>query len=306
VNPEFGFLIMPTPRPGNPVERMMSTNELLLNAVSTNGLTAWFVDHFQFGNRPYLECMAQMAHSAGRFPGMRVGTLVLGQGYRNPALTAKSAATLQLLTGGNLILGIGAGWKEDEYLAYGFPFPPARQRLDELDEAVQIITKLWSEPEVTFDGAYHRVTGAICEPRPTPAPILMIGGGGEKRTLRIAAQYADWWNIDYAQPEVFAHKLALLRAHCADIGREPESVVPTYFGIVSLSNDPAKVVRTPPPIYPPTSYIIAGDANEVSDRLFELAHLGAKHLQLVFLDYPETAGIELFLSDVLPRFQGAA
>lgn len=303
MNPELGFLIMPTPRPGNPIDRMMTANELLLTAASTNGLSAWFVDHFQFGNRPYLECLAQLAHSAGRFPGMKVGTLVLGQGYRNPALVAKSAATLQLLTGGNLILGIGAGWKEDEYLAYGYPFPPAKQRLDELDEAVQIITRLWEEPEVTFDGVYHKVTGAICEPRPNPKPVLMIGGGGEKRTLRIAAKYGDWWNIDYAQTDVFSRKLGLLREHCQEIGREPDSIVPSYFGIVSLSNDPDKVVRTPPPIYPPTSYIIAGDPNEVTDRLRELANLGAKHLQLVFLDFPSTDGIELFLSDVLPRFQ---
>ena len=284
----------------------MSANELLLTAASTHGLTAWFVDHFQFGNRPYLECMAQLAHSAGRFPGMRVGTLVLGQGYRNPALTAKSAATLQLLTGGNFIFGIGAGWKEDEYQAYGYPFPPAKQRLDELDEAVQIITRLWTEPEVTFDGTYHKVSGAICEPRPNPKPILMIGGGGEKRTLQIAAERADWWNIDYAKPELFAHKLGRLKEHCEAIGRDPESIVPSYFGIVSLSNDPTKVSRTPPPIFPPTTNIIAGNPSEVTAQLQELASLGARHLQLQFLDYPETAGLELFLSDVLPRFQEAS
>jgi len=305
VNPEIGLLVMPTPRSGNPVERMMSANELLLSAASTHGLTALFVDHFQFGNRPYLECMAQLPHVAGRFPGMRVGTLVIGQGYRNRALTAKSAATLQLLTDGNFILAIGAGWKEDEYIAYGYLFPPAKQRLDELDEAVQIITRLWSESEVTLKGNYHRVFAATCEPRPNPKPILMIGGGGEKRTLRIAAEHAEWPNIDSARPELFAQKLARLKTYCEAIGRDPKSIVPSYFGIVSISDDPSRVVRTPPPIFPPTMFIIAGSPNEVTEKLQELASLGARHLQLQFLDYPETTGVELFLSDVLPRFQEA-
>jgi alkanesulfonate monooxygenase SsuD/methylene tetrahydromethanopterin reductase-like flavin-dependent oxidoreductase (luciferase family) len=279
--PEIGLMIMPTPRAGNTIPQMMRANELLLNSVASRGLTAWFVDHFQFENRPYLECMAQLAHSAGRFPGMRVGSLVLGQGYRNPALVAKSAATLQLLTGGNLILGIGAGWKEDEYLAYGYPFPPAGQRLDELDEAVQIITRLWREPRVTFEGAHYQVTGAICEPRPDPPPVLMIGGKGEKRTIPLAARYADWWNVDYVQPDEFARKVRILRDACIANGRAADAVAPSYFGIVSLSNDPAKVVRTPPPIYPPTSYIIAGGPAEVTERLQELGKLGARHLQLV-------------------------
>lgn len=300
---EFGFLILPTPRPGNTIERMMAANDLLLRSASERGLTAWFVDHFQFGDRPYLECFAQLAHSAGRCPGLRVGTLVLGQGYRNPALVAKTAATLQLLTGGKLILGIGAGWKEDEYLSYGYPFPPAGQRLDELDEAVQIIKALWNEPEVTFEGKCHRVTGAICEPRPEPKPVLMIGGGGEKRTLRIAAEHADWWNVDYIQPDAFARKLGLLKEYCNAIGRDPESIVPSYFGMVSLSNDPSKVLWEVPPNYPPTSYLISGNPDEVTEKLRNFKRLGVRHIQLVFLDYPNTDGIELFLSDVLPRFE---
>jgi alkanesulfonate monooxygenase SsuD/methylene tetrahydromethanopterin reductase-like flavin-dependent oxidoreductase (luciferase family) len=302
---EFGFLILPTPRPGNTIDRMMAANDLLLASASERNLTAWFVDHFQFGDRPYLECFAQLAHSAGRFPGLRVGTLVLGQGYRNPALVAKAAATLQLLTGGKLILGIGAGWKEDEYIAYGYPFPPAGQRLEELDEAVQIIKALWSEPEVTYEGKHHRVCGAICEPRPDPKPVLMIGGGGEKRTLRLAAEHADWWNVDYIGPEDFARKLSILREHCTAIGRGPDSIVPTYFGMVSLSHDSEKVIRTPPPNYPPTSYVISGNPDDVTEKLREFERLGARHIQLVFLDYPNTDGIELFLSEVLPRFEAS-
>jgi alkanesulfonate monooxygenase SsuD/methylene tetrahydromethanopterin reductase-like flavin-dependent oxidoreductase (luciferase family) len=306
VTVDFGLLIMPTPRPGNVVPQMMATNELLLTSAATHGLSAWFVDHFQFGDRPYLECFAQLAHSAGRFPGLRVGTLVLGQGYRNPALVAKIAASLQLLTGGKLTLGIGAGWKQDEYLAYGYPFPPAKQRLDELDEAIRIIKALWTEPVVTFTGRYHSVSGAICEPRPDPKPVLMVGGGGERRTLAIAAEHADWWNVDYVGPDDFARKLGILRQHCRRLGRDPDAIVPTYYGMVSLSHDPAKVITVPPPNYPPTAYILSGSPAEVTAKLRRFAEIGARHIQLTFLDYPGTEGIELFLSDVLPNFKEAA
>jgi alkanesulfonate monooxygenase SsuD/methylene tetrahydromethanopterin reductase-like flavin-dependent oxidoreductase (luciferase family) len=302
---DFGLLIMPTPRGANTVARMMEANDRWLRAAAEHGLAAWFVDHFQFGEQPYLECFAQLAHSAGRFPGLRVGTLVLGVGYRNPALVAKIGATLQLLTGGNLILGIGAGWKEDEYGAYGYPFPPARQRIDELDEAIRIIKALWTEPEVTFEGRYHRVAGAICEPRPVPPPVLMVGGGGEKRTLRVAAEHADWWNVDYVPPEVYARKVSILADHCRATGRDPATVTPTYFGIVSLSNDPDRVIRTPPPRYPPTAHVIAGGPEEVAERLPRFEQLGARHIQLAFLDYPETDGLELFLDEVLPGFMAA-
>ncbi len=300
---EIGFLIMPTPRFTNPVSDMVRANRVLLQACQDHDLTAWFVDHFQFNRQPYLECWTQMAFSAGRYPGIRTGTLVLGQGYRNPALVAKAAASFQLLNGGGLTLGIGAGWKEDEYTAYGYPFPPAGQRLDELEESVQIIKGMWANETFTFDGRYHRVAGAICEPRPEPAPVLMIGGGGEKRTLRIAAQYADQWNVDYVAPEVFERKLGILKEHCRDIGRDPQSIVPTYFGLVSLSDDPDRVLKELPPNYSKDAVMLAGGPDEVFEKLQRFVAIGAQRIQLTFLDYPSTEGIELFLSDVLPKIK---
>ena len=299
---DFGLLILPTPRNESTVPQMMAANELWLAEAARLGLTGWFVDHFQFGNRPYLECFAQLAHSAGRFPDLRVGTLVLGVGYRNPALVAKIAATLQLLTGGKLILGIGAGWKEDEYRAYGFPFPAASERIEQLDEAIRIIKALWTEPEVTFSGRHFTVTGAVCEPRPDPAPILMVGGGGERKTLRVAAEHADWWNVDYVPPAVFSHKLGVLREHCRAVGRDPESIVPSYFCLVSLSRNPDRVIRTAPANFTPGAHVVAGSPDEVAAELAEFERVGARHIQLSFLDYPSSEGLELFVSEVLPRF----
>jgi alkanesulfonate monooxygenase SsuD/methylene tetrahydromethanopterin reductase-like flavin-dependent oxidoreductase (luciferase family) len=282
---------------------MLPANAELLQYAADNGLTAWFVDHFQMGDLAYLECFAQLAHSAGRHPGLRLGTLVLGVGYRNPALVAKISASLQFLTGGNFILGIGAGWKEDEYLAYGYPFPPAGERLEQLEEAIQLITTMWRDHPANFEGKHYRVVNAVCEPRPDPAPILMVGGGGEKKTLRIAAQYADWWNVDYASLDDFKRKLAILHQHCEAIGRDPAEITPTYYGVASISRDPNKVLGAPPANFPPNANIFAGSPEAVVEQLKQFEEAGARHIQLLFLDYPEPEGRDLFIHEVLPHFQ---
>jgi alkanesulfonate monooxygenase SsuD/methylene tetrahydromethanopterin reductase-like flavin-dependent oxidoreductase (luciferase family) len=297
-----GFLIFPTPRASNPVEMMDAANRVMLQACQDHDLTAWFVDHFQFGRQPYLECWTQMAFSAGRYPGLRTGTLVLGVGYRNPALVTKAAASFQHLNGG-LTLGIGAGWKEDEYRAYGYPFPSASQRLDELEDAVQIINGLWTNETFSYAGKYLSVSEAICEPRPVTKPTLMVGGGGEKRTLRIAAKFAEAWNVDYVKPEDFGRKLAILKDHCRDLGRDPESIAPSYFGLISVNRDPDKVVRVLSPNLPQNAYVLNGTPDEVIDQMREFRDLGARHIQLSFVDYPSTDGVETFLEDVWPEIK---
>ena len=130
------------------------------------------------------------------YPKMSFCPSVLNQAYRSPALVAKMAAVLQLLSGGRLILGIGAGWKENEQRAYGYDFPPHKVRLDQLEESVQIIRKMWTEDAPTFQGKYYSIKNAYCSPRPDPVPPLLIGGFGPKRTLKIVAKYADWCNIN--------------------------------------------------------------------------------------------------------------
>ncbi len=223
---DFGFSIPLTTRGGTLAE-MLAKGERLLAAADAHGLTAWFVDHLQSGDRPMLECFATLAHITGRYPALRVGTLVVGQGYRNPALTAKIAVTLHTLTNGRFILGLGAGWKEDEYRAYGYPFPPAGERVAQLDEAARIIKVLWREAPASFAGRYYQVAEAHCAPRPEPPPLLMIGGGGERRTLRVVAEHADWWNADYYSPDDYARKLEVLAGYCRAIGRDVAEITPT-------------------------------------------------------------------------------
>src|SRR3954447_21085580 len=149
---DFGIVLRVTSR-GATLADMVAMNDRILAACAEHDLSAWVVDHFQFDDIPLMECFALLAHAAGSAPGVRFGTLVLGQSFRNPALTAKIAATLQFLTGGRFILGIGAGWKEDEYASYGYAYPPASTRIAQLDEAVQIIRALWRESPATFTGS---------------------------------------------------------------------------------------------------------------------------------------------------------
>ncbi|CAA9558646.1 MAG: hypothetical protein AVDCRST_MAG18-889 [uncultured Thermomicrobiales bacterium] len=300
---EFGLLIHPTPR-GGTVPAMLATNERLLAEAVAHDLPVWFIDHFQFDSQPLLECFAMLAHTVGRYPTLRSGTLVAGQSYRNPALTAKIASTLQFLTGGRFILGIGAGWKEDEYHAYGYPYPSAKVRIEQLEDAVRIIKGLWGSGPVSFAGEHYRVMDAYNEPRADPAPTLMIGGGGERRTLRVVAEHADWWNADYYTVSDYGRKLERLRGYCRELGRDEDAVVPTYYAGISVSHDPSRVIRRPPLSYRPDEmFVLHGNPDEVSAQIAQFAALGVRQIQLNFLDFPRTDGIDLFFSEVFPRFQ---
>jgi alkanesulfonate monooxygenase SsuD/methylene tetrahydromethanopterin reductase-like flavin-dependent oxidoreductase (luciferase family) len=301
---DFGVGVHPTPRSGT-IPAMLAMNERLLAAATEHDLSCWVIDHFQFDTQPVLECDAFLAYHAGKAPGLRWGNLVLGQGYRNPALTAKIAASLQFLTGGRYILGIGAGWKEDEYRAYGYPFPSARERIGQLEDAVRICKLLWTGGPVSYEGEHYRIENAYCIPAPEPPPTLMIGGAGEQRTLRVVAQYADWWNADYYSPAEYARKLAVLHDHCRAVGRDPSAVVPTCYMGISVSNDSAKLIHQPPVVSRPDMHVISGAPDEVTSQIEAFAAIGVRHMQLNFLDYPNTDGLDLFLSAVLPRFTRA-
>ena len=298
---DFGVTIRPTVESGT-LSDMQHANARLLRVAHAHDLSCWVIDHFQSAETPILECLAFLAYHAGQAPGLRWGTLVLGQGYRNPALTAKIAATLQFLTGGRFILGIGGGDAESEHLAYGYPFPSPRERITQLDEAARIIKLLWTGQPVSFEGQYYRIANASCIPAPEPPPVLMIGGAGERRTLRVVAEHADWWNADYYSPDEYAHKLAVLHDHCRAIGRDPEEIVPTCYMGISVSRDPARLVRSRTMGHRGVVHVISGDPDEVTAQIEAFAHAGVQLMQLNFLDYPRLEGVELFVTEVLPRF----
>jgi alkanesulfonate monooxygenase SsuD/methylene tetrahydromethanopterin reductase-like flavin-dependent oxidoreductase (luciferase family) len=270
--------------------------------------SAWVADHFipwatmVSDEVDTLECMTTISYLAGAFPGLKFGSIVLCQSYRNPALLAKMGATLQILTGGRFIFGIGAGWKQDEYLAYDYEFPKAAARIGQLAETVKIVRKLWTEAPATFEGKYYSIKNAYCEPRPDPLPPIMIGGGGEQLTLRVVAEQADWWNIPGGTLENYARKLEVLRSHCEAVGRNYDEIVKTWGHealTIAETEAEARRIAERNPLNSPTA--IVGTPDQVVGRLQSFIDLGVEYFVLRFADFPNTAGIELFMEQVMPR-----
>jgi alkanesulfonate monooxygenase SsuD/methylene tetrahydromethanopterin reductase-like flavin-dependent oxidoreductase (luciferase family) len=267
----------------------------------------WVDDHlwpwasWQPAPTPFLECVSTITHFATAYPNLTFGSLVFCQGYRTPAVLAKTAANLQLVTGGRFVFGIGAGWAESEYHAYGYEFPKPAVRIAQLAEAVQIVKKLWSEAPATFHGKYYSVTDAYCEPRPDPAPPVLIGGGGEQLTLRVVAKYADWWNITAGTPAGYAHKLDVLRRHCDAVGRDYNEIVKTWGAEALAVATTEKQARRIAEASPHKSEPIVGTPEQVAEQVQAFIDAGVQYLIVRAIDFPSTEGVELFAQEVMPR-----
>jgi alkanesulfonate monooxygenase SsuD/methylene tetrahydromethanopterin reductase-like flavin-dependent oxidoreductase (luciferase family) len=275
---------------------LITTNEQHVELAQSTGFdTIWVEDHLGWSDKAHLECFTNLAWLAGRHPGLRYGTMVCGQAFRNPALLAKMGANLCLLTSGKFILGIGAGNNPAEHRQYGYQWLPAGQRLAQMEEAIQIIRALWTESPATFQGKYYSIDHAYSSPRPDAPIPLMIGGGGEQKTLRLVAQYADWRCNDVAPVEVFIHKARVLREHCAAVGRDPAHLVFAQDVWVSIADDSAIAERWE------NLHIVAGTPDEVTRELEQFREAGAQHFQVRFMDYPSMVGLERFATQVMSR-----
>jgi len=207
----------------------------------------WVADHFmpegERSSSPRLEAWTTLAGIAARVDRLRIGVLVTGNTYRHPAVLANMAATVDHISNGRLVLGLGAGWQANEHDAYGLELPAISERLARLDEACQVIRLLHSEERSNFDGRFYRLVEAPCEPKPIQRPLpLLVGGGGEKVSMRIAARYADEWNC-WGLPDPIAHKSELLGRHCVEIGRDPASIERSAQALVLMSDDEEHVMR---------------------------------------------------------------
>ncbi len=171
---------------------------------------------------PMLEGYTSLGFVAGQTQRITLGLLVTGVTYRHPGLLAKIVTTLDVLSGGRALLGLGAGWYEREHLALGVPFPPMGERFERLEETLQICNQMWSDDDGPYEGRHYQLAETLCSPRPIqrPRPRIMIGGSGEKKTLRLVARYADACNLFSATPEQVAHKLQVLAGHCETEGRD--------------------------------------------------------------------------------------
>jgi len=266
----------------------------------------WFADHFMPAagdvSGPWDEAWSMIAGLAAAVPRVRIGPLVSGNTYRHPAVLAKMAATVDHVSGGRVVLGIGAGWQENEHKAYGIEFSTLRGRLERLDEACHVIKGLFSQPRTTFNGKYYQLADAPLEPKPVQKPLpLLVGGGGEKVTLRIAAQHADEWNV-WGDPALLRHKMSVLDRHCEALKRDPRTIKRSAQSLLYLSDDPAFLakVRSRPGMFPQ----MVGNVDEIRAVVADYARAGVD--ELIVPDFnlgPRDRKIEVldrFIEEVAP------
>ncbi|MBW2281927.1 MAG: TIGR03560 family F420-dependent LLM class oxidoreductase [Deltaproteobacteria bacterium] len=251
---------------------------------------------------PCFEGVASMAALAASTERLRVGCLVFCALFRNPGLLAKSAVTIDHLSDGRCELGVGAGWFEEEFSDFGYAFPPLGERLDQLEEALTILRALLREGEVSFKGRYYEMEGAVCSPRPrNPGLRIWVGGRGPKRTPRIAARFADGFNVPYPSPDEYAARLAALDDACADIGRDGAEIERSVNVAFLTSLDPkAGAGRERSAGLPPG--VLVGGVQQAIDRIGEYERAGAQGLNIAFRPPIDWDAYQAFLEEVVPAF----
>jgi alkanesulfonate monooxygenase SsuD/methylene tetrahydromethanopterin reductase-like flavin-dependent oxidoreductase (luciferase family) len=263
-------------------------------------LTCW--DHLyespsRDGQGQSYESQAVLAAMAVETRTIRIGCYVFCMGFRNPAILAKALTTIDHLSHGRLQVGLGAGWHQPEHLAFNVPLPSAKERLDKLSEGARIIRRMFTQESTTFDGKHFKVTNVHNIPQPVQARIpIIIGGGGEQRTLQIAALHGDGSNITYQTPEVFERKMDVLTQWCEKSGRDPASIdrsVQLHFLMSSRGKDPG----------PQRDIGIWGEAQQVIDRLGEYADGGAHGVNVAIRPPVDWDALQSYAEDVMPAFR---
>jgi F420-dependent oxidoreductase-like protein len=277
--------------------------------------SVWAVDHF-FGipdpTQPIFEGWTTIAALAGMTERVRLGHLVLCVSYRHPAVLAKMAATLDHASRGRFVLGMGAGWHQQEYQAYGLPFPPIGRRLKELDEALAIVRRMWTEEPATYFGEHFHIEDAYCRPRPvqSPHPPILVGGTGERVLLRLVAEHADIWNnLGWAHRQL-ASKLDVLRRHCDAVKRDFERIeisqqtIAAIGATASEAESATRAVRSEVPFLAGGDDLtITGTPDQCIERVQRTVAMGATTLLLSFGRLPTVAALELFAERVMPAFR---
>lgn len=291
----------------------------LAHMLKPNGFNSmWSSDHFMSdpndAERNCLECWSLLTAIAVEVKDIRIGSLVSCANYRNPALLAKMAASLDQISNGRLEFGIGAGWKDVEYEAYGYRFPTAGERVTRLIESLEIITRLWTEPKATFNGEFHSVTDAVAAPKPTqrPYPPILIGGS-KPRVLRTMARFADTVNfVPQPDPESYAQTLGKLEILCREEGRDFERIRKTHFLTMLIGKDEADVEARLGRVAErdgmssdewreKRARAFVGTTAQATDFLKRYTELGVTQFMIVFPFKEESESIKLFADEVGPR-----
>lgn len=275
----------------------------------------WVSDHlvgmYESPASPRLECWTTVAALASETEKVKLGQLTLATPFRNPALLAKMAATLDVITGGRAILSIGAGWHQGEFDGYGYRFGTIRSRWERLDEAARIIKLLWTEDAPSYKGKHYSIDGAFCNPKPVQEPRLplMIAGGGEKLTLRTVAKYADMSNFAewVGTPEDFGHKVDVLNRHCERVGRDPDEITKTWAAFVFIDEREEEAERMAKAFFvnreEQPSMGLIGTPEMITGRLNEYVEKGATMFILSFLGGNWEKEANLFRDEVSPHFK---
>lgn len=296
--------------------QITDTLKNLITKAENSGFDSfWVMDHFhqiQFVGRPeepMLEGWTVIAMLAAITTKIKLGTLVTGVIYRYPSVLAKIAATLDVLSKGRLFMGIGAGWNEEESSAYGISFPSNQERMLRLEEAIQVVRKMWTEePYASFNGKYYQIRNAYCNPKPIqkPSPPILVGGGGERKTLKIVAKYADACNL-FGSPETVRKKLDVLKEHCKSVGRDYDSILKTKLGaiIVDENNDMARnrVQKTfrGIPEEQIKEFVIYGTPEDVSRQIETFEQVGIQYLIVDLEPYKELEALDTFANKVINK-----
>ena len=272
--------------PGTPSALASTFRRIARNADETGMASLWVMDHFfqipmvGAAENEMLEGWSTLAFAAAATERIRLGTMVTGVTYRHPGLLIKTATTLDVLSGGRAWLGIGAAWNEQEHRGLGVPFPPLGERFERLEETLRIAHQMWSGDQRPFEGKYYQLERPLNSPPAltTPHPPILIGGTGEKKTLRLVATYADACNIFEMGPDAVAAKLAVLQGHCSAVGRDYAQIERTTLGRLSLSKDGAAGSQT---------------VEQAVERFAGYAAIGVDHAIVSFPTVSDPASFEL-------------
>ena len=299
---DFGLGLMHGP-PAGQLDKFIADLDATLPLLQGKFRSLWMTDHFMWEGQPTFEAWTTLAFIAARYPDFEVGPMVLGQSYRNPALLAFKSATLQVMSGGRFVMGIGAGWKEDEYRAYNYPYPSPSARVQQLEETLIILKQMWTQPgTVSYEGQHYRVTDAWCEPKPEPMIPILVGGGGYT-TMKHAAQYADIWNLPDAPLERYMERATILRRHLEAIERDPASLQLSWFGRIAVGATEAEArargLSRENKWTPENAFV--GTPPQLVEQLSAFIEQGCDYFMVDIIDAPNEDVIGMVVEDMIPH-----
>lgn len=303
---DFGLALTES-HPPTKLTQWMDNLDHIVPQLEGHFKSLWMTDHLFWNEDFAYEVWTTLSFLAARFPKFDVGPMVMGQNYRNPALLAKMSATLQQFSEGRFIMGIGAGWKEDEYRAYNWELPSPKVRLEQLDDTLEIFKRLWTEKgKVTYHGKHYKIEDAILEPKPIPVPLICIGVAGD-RALAVAAKHADWWNISDCNITHFKERDSVLKRHCAAIGRDSSTIRRTWFGRVVTGRTDAEIQMRANSWKMPftTDNAFVGTPAQIVEQMSAFVAAGCDYFMIDILDLTNDDILGMVVNEIVPGVQKA-